>query len=106
MSNIDRKNEGKLEEVGGKVKGAVGGLVGNERLRAEGEAQQLRGQARKEDAKAAERVEGKVQEVGGKLKNRIGALFGKRRAQAEGRAEEIKGEQRQIENRPSAPSMP
>jgi uncharacterized protein YjbJ (UPF0337 family) len=106
MSNIDRKNEGKLEEVGGKVKGAVGGLVGNERLRAEGDAQRLRGHARKEDAKAAERTEGAVQQLSGKIKNRLGALFGRRRTQAEGRAEEIRGEQRRIENRPSAPSTP
>ncbi len=106
MSNIDRKNEGKLEQVGGKIKGAIGAAVGNERMRAEGEAQELRGEAREEGAKTAERAEGAVQELGGKIKNRIGALFGHRKAQAEGRAAEIKGEQRQRENRPSAPSIP
>ena len=56
MSNIDRKNEGKLEQVGGKIKGAIGAAVGNERMRAEGEAQELRGEAREEGAKAAERT--------------------------------------------------
>ena len=106
MSNIDRKNEGKLEQVGGKIKGAIGAAVGNERMRAEGEAQELRGEARKESAKAAERTEGAVEEIGGKIKNRVGALFGDRKAQAEGRAKEIEGEQRQRQNRPSAPSIP
>jgi len=106
MSNIDRKNEGTLEEVGGKIKRAVGAAMGNERMRAEGEAQQLRGTARKEEAKAAERTEGAIQELAGKIKNRVGALFGHRRVQAEGRADEIRGEQRQIKNRPSAPSFP
>jgi uncharacterized protein YjbJ (UPF0337 family) len=106
MSNIDRKNEGKLEQVGGKIKGSVGAAVGSERLRAEGRAQELRGEARKESAKAAERTEGALQELGGKIRNRIGALFGHRRVQAEGRADEIRGERRQIENRPSAPSFP
>jgi uncharacterized protein YjbJ (UPF0337 family) len=106
MSNIDRKNEGKLEQVGGKIKGAIGAAVGDESMRAEGEAQQLRGESREETAKAAERGEGAVQELAGKIKNRVGAFFGNRRAQAEGRANEIKGEQRQRQNRPSAPSMP
>lgn len=106
MGNIDRKNEGKMEEIGGKIKGAVGNLVGSERMRAEGEAQELRGKERKETAKAAERTEGAVQEIGGKIKNRVGALLGDRRTQAEGRVSEVEGERRQQENRPSAPSIP
>ncbi|MBI2391372.1 MAG: CsbD family protein [Deltaproteobacteria bacterium] len=105
MGNRDRKNEGKLEQVGGKIKGAVGSLVGNERVRAEGDAQRLRGEERESDAKAAERAEGAVEEIGGKIKNRVGALVGDRRMQSEGRAKEIKGEERQAENRPSTPSI-
>lgn len=106
MSNIDRKNEGKLEQVGGKIKGAIGAVVGNERLKAEGEAQQARGEVRKETAKAAERTEGALQELGGKIKNRVGALVGDKKLQTEGRVKEITGEERQRENRPSAPSIP
>ena len=106
MGNIDRKNEGKLEQVGGKIKGAIGGLVGNERMKAEGQAQEARGEVREETAKAAERTEGAVQELAGKVKNRVGALIGDKKLQAEGRAKEVTGEERQRDNRASAPSIP
>lgn len=106
MGNQDRKEEGKLEQIGGKIKGAVGGILGNERMQAEGDAQRLRGEERESDAKAGERAKGAVEEVGGKIKNRIGALVGDKKTQAEGRAKELKGEERQEENRSSAPSIP
>jgi uncharacterized protein YjbJ (UPF0337 family) len=102
MSNQDRKEEGRLEQIGGKIKRAIGSLFGSERLRAEGEVQQLRGEARESGAKA----KGVVEEIGGKIKNRVGAFVGERKLQSEGRAKEVQGEQRQVENRPSAPSMP
>jgi len=106
MSNQDRKEEGKLEQIGGKIKRAIGSLFGSERLRAEGEVQQLRGETRESGAKASERAKGTVEEIGGKIKNRVGAFVGDRKLQSEGRAKEVTGEQRQVENRPSAPSMP
>lgn len=106
MSNVDRKNEGKMEKLGGKIKNAVGKVVGSEKLASEGEAQYFQGHERAENAKAAERGEGTVQELGGKIKNRIGALVGDKKTQAEGRVSEIEGEQRQSQNRPSAPSLP
>lgn len=105
MSNQDRKNEGKLEQVGGKIKGAVGSLVGNERIKAEGDAQRLRGEERVSEAKADERAKGAVEEIGGKIKNRVGAALGNRQMQSEGRAKEITGEERQSKNRESAPSI-
>ena len=40
MSNASKRSEGAAEELGGKVKEGVGKLVGNERLEAEGKADQ------------------------------------------------------------------
>lgn len=99
MSNQDRRSEGATEKIGGKLKKGIGQVVGSERLAAEGRAQELRGEAREEDAKAAERSRGKVEEVSGAIKNRAGAVLGNERMQAEGRAKELRGEERQRSNK-------
>lgn len=49
--------EGKVENVGGKIKEGIGNLTGNRSLEAEGEAEQ---------------VEGQSQETWGKLKRGVG----------------------------------
>ncbi|MGZ3422763.1 MAG: CsbD family protein [Polyangiales bacterium] len=105
MSNEDRKGEGTMEKLGGKIKHAVGSLTGSEKLKAEGEAQYAKGEARREEAKGEERVKGSLQNVAGKIKNRVGALVGDKKTQAEGRAKEIEGEERISQNRPSTPSL-
>jgi uncharacterized protein YjbJ (UPF0337 family) len=99
MSNASKRSEGMAEEVGGKIKSAVGKLVGNERMQAEGKAREAEGKAKQEAAKAAERAEGKTEEVVGTVKNRVGAAVGNDRMQAEGKVEELKGEARQQSNR-------
>lgn len=104
MSSEKKKSEGAFEGIGGKIKEAVGGAVGNERMRAEGEAQRLRGEERREEGKAELRAEGTKDELVGKVKNRVGALLGDRKNQAEGRAKELSGEELQAENRSSRPS--
>lgn len=72
MSNESKRAEGVAQEIGGKVKKAVGGLIGNEQMQAEGRAQELGGEARRSRAreeKAAARVQGKVEEVTGAIKD-------------------------------------
>lgn len=46
MSNESKRAEGVAQEIGGKVKKAVGGLIGNEQMQAEGKAKELQGEAR------------------------------------------------------------
>jgi len=96
--NQSKRSEGTVEELGGKLKEGVGKLVGNERIEAEGKAQKLSGQAKKEAAKAAERATGKGEEAVGAVKNRIGAFVGNERLQAEGKVKELKGQARQKAN--------
>ena len=64
----DERIKGKAEETKGKVKSAVGDLIGNEKLQAEGKAEELEGQARQEVAKATEQVKCAVQEIKGQVK--------------------------------------
>jgi uncharacterized protein YjbJ (UPF0337 family) len=45
-SNESKKMEGAAEELGGKVKRLAGKAIGNERIEAEGEAKELKGQSR------------------------------------------------------------
>src|SRR6187455_2388987 len=95
MSNDSKRAEGAAEEIGGKIKGGVGKLIGNERMEAEGKAKQ-------EAAKAAERAKGGVEKAVGAVKNRVGAAIDNERLQAEGRAQELRGEDRQDANRKSS----
>jgi len=53
MSNASKRDEGAAEKLGGKIKGGIGRLVGNERMEAEGEAKEAKGRAKQEVAKAA-----------------------------------------------------
>ncbi len=102
----DRKQEGTFEKLGGKVKEGIGKAIGDDRVEAEGAAQKARGTERHENAKAEGREKGKLDELKGKIENRFGALVGDDVKQSEGKARQLEGEQRQIENRPSAPSVP
>ena len=96
---MSKRNEGIGEEIGGKLKAGVGKLVGNEQMQAEGKAHELRGKAKQEAAKAAERAKGKGQEVVGTLKGGVGAAIGNERLEAEGRVQELEGDARQAANR-------
>lgn len=99
MSNASKRGEGTAEEVGGKIKGAIGAAIGDEQMEAEGRAKELKGAAKKESAKSAERAKGKVEEVVGAVKNRVGAVIDDEQMQVEGKAKELKGEARQAANR-------
>jgi uncharacterized protein YjbJ (UPF0337 family) len=100
MNNARKRSEGAAEKLGGKIKGGIGRLVGNERMAAVGEDREARGRAKEESAKAAERRKGKVEEVTGVVKNRVGAALDKPQMQAEGKVRELKGQARQRVNRP------
>jgi uncharacterized protein YjbJ (UPF0337 family) len=100
MSNESKKAEGVAEQVGGKIKAGIGKIIGNERMEAEGHAKELKGEAREEAARAAERAKGKTEEVVGAIKNRVGAAIDNEKLQAEGKAKELKGEARQAGNPP------
>jgi uncharacterized protein YjbJ (UPF0337 family) len=95
MSSQSKRIEGVANQLGGRVKSTVGGLLGNDRLKAEGTATELLGQLQVEAAKAAERFLGKAEEVIGFLKKRIGAFLDDRGLQARGAAEEAQGQARQ-----------
>ncbi|QQR73377.1 MAG: CsbD family protein [Holophagales bacterium] len=99
MSHASKRAEGAAEELGGKIKQAVGHVLGNDAMEASGKARKLEGQAKQEAAKSAERVQGKVEELTGALKNRVGALLGNEQMQVEGKVKELKGEARQEANR-------
>ncbi len=99
MSNTSKRGEGVAEEFGGKIKEAVGKVVGSERMQAEGRANKLKGQAKQDSAKTAERVKGKLEEVTGAVENRVGAVIDNDRMKVEGRQKERKGETRQKANR-------
>jgi len=99
MGNAADRGEGVAEKLGGKIKHGVGKLIGNEQMQAEGKAQELKGEAREETAKAGERVKGKVEEVAGAVKNRVGAAIDNEQMQAEGKAKELIGEARQKANK-------
>jgi uncharacterized protein YjbJ (UPF0337 family) len=45
-NNTTKRAQGAAEELGGKIKGAVGAAIGNEQMEVEGRATELKGQAR------------------------------------------------------------
>jgi uncharacterized protein YjbJ (UPF0337 family) len=98
MSNLGKRTEGKAEEVGGKIKGAVGKVLGNKQMEAEGKGTALKGEAKQEVAKAGERAKGAVEQVAGKAKHFVGELIGNERLELEGKAKELKGKARQAGN--------
>jgi uncharacterized protein YjbJ (UPF0337 family) len=99
MSNESDKSEGTAEKIGGTIKKGFGKLVGDEVMEAEGRAKELKGEARRESAKASERTKGKLEEVGGAIKNRVGRLIDDDEMAEEGKETELKGEDRQQSNR-------
>lgn len=89
------RNEGKGEELGGKIRAGVGKLIGNEQMQAEGKAHELKGKAKQAVAKAAERAETKVRDTA------IAAHRGPDDADAEKEAEERLEAERRAEEQQS-----
>lgn len=99
MSNASERAEAEAEKLGGKIKGTVGKVIGNEQMEAEGRAKELQGEAREAAAKGKERVKGAVEEVVGAVKNRVGHVIDNEQMIVEGKAKELKGEARQKANK-------
>ncbi len=98
MGNTKERMKGAADEAMGNIKQAVGDMTDNERLEAEGVAQERGGEARQEAAKASERTKGALQEAGGNIKQAAGKLLDNEQMQAEGMAKEAEGEARQRAN--------
>lgn len=95
MSENKERAKGMIDEAVGNVKQGIGNLTGNERLEAEGRAQELGGEARQETAKGVGRLKGAAEEVGGNIKKAAGDLLDNEQMQAEGEAKRLKGQARQ-----------
>jgi len=94
MDENKERGKGKLEEIGGSIKKNLGDLTGNERMEAEGKADQMQGQGRQEVAKGVGRAKGGLEELKGNVKQGLGDMTDNERMQAEGKADELKGESR------------
>lgn len=99
MKNASKRASGTAKELHGKVKRAVGKMVGSKRLQAEGRARELAGRDEKETAKAMERVKGAVEEVTGRIQGAAGDLIDDRETHVRGRFRQAKGKARQAANR-------
>jgi len=99
MKNASKRARGTAKELHGKVKRAVGKLVGSERLEAEGRARELAGRDEKETAKARERLKGAAEEVTGRVQGAAGDLIDDPETRARGRFRAAKGKARQAANR-------
>ena len=99
MNENNERAKGKVDEVVGNVKQGVGSAFGNERLEAEGRAQELGGESRQDVAKGVGTVKGVAEEAKGNIKQGLGNLTGNERLEAEGNVDEIKGEGRQRFNK-------
>ena len=98
MDENTERMKGKADEIVGNIKQGAGDMVGNERLEAEGKAQELGGEARQETAKAVGQAKGAAEEAKGNLKQGLGNLTDDERLQAEGKVDELQGEARQKAN--------
>ena len=101
MGNMKKRAQGLVEEAGGKLKRAAGKAIGNQQMQAEGAATELKGTARQEGAKTAERVKGTLEEVTGAAKKHLGSAIDNQQMEAEGKARELKGQGRQAANKTS-----
>lgn len=98
MDENKERMKGKLDEVVGNVKQGVGRMTDNERLEAEGRAQELGGESRQNVAKGVGQAKGMAEEAKGNIKQAFGDATDNERLEAEGRADELRGEGRQRMN--------
>lgn len=98
MNPNKEKLKGTAEEIKGTIKRELGDTIDNEQMEAEGETERLRGQGRRETARASEHLRGVGEEVKGNVKGAVGDLVDDPQLEAEGRAESLKGRARQKAN--------
>jgi uncharacterized protein YjbJ (UPF0337 family) len=99
MDENKERAKGKMDEVVGNIKQGVGNAFGNDRMEAEGRAQELGGESRQDFAKGVGTAKGMGEEALGNVKQGLGNLTDNERLQAEGTADELKGEGRQRFNK-------
>jgi len=85
------KVHGNLSAATGSVKENVGWAFGNRSMEANGKAENAKGNAEIEAAKAKGYAEGVVDNVSGSVKNGVGQVLGNERMRVEGEAERLKG---------------
>jgi uncharacterized protein YjbJ (UPF0337 family) len=83
------KAKSAVQHTKGKVKEGVGRAVGNERLTAEGQADQAAGKVRHETAKAGQSVKQTAKGASGKVKETTGKAVGNESLTVEGKAEQL-----------------
>ena len=103
MGQMKKRAEGAVEEVVGKVKKGIGAALGNEKLEAQGRAEELGGRDQQESAKRVERAKGTAEELYGKAKAAVGDAIDDEKIQIEGEATKLKGQARQAANEKAPP---
>jgi uncharacterized protein YjbJ (UPF0337 family) len=71
MNETEKRVEGKAEELGGQIKGAVGEATGDRKMEIEGKATELKGDIKQGVANASDSAKG----FAGKLRDRVSHLF-------------------------------
>jgi uncharacterized protein YjbJ (UPF0337 family) len=89
---------GRSKAIAGNIKQNVGKLIGNPQMEADGAAEEIRGEAEEDAAKASERVVGAGQELSGTIKRAAGDLTDDPELSIEGQAEANRGKHRQEDN--------
>ena len=98
MSTTGTKIEGKVEELGGKLKKGVGQAINDPQMEAEGKGHEVEGKAKVAGAETVERAKGKVEEVAGKVMTKVGTALGDKDTQKDGALHEERGVDRQLKN--------
>ena len=86
MRNDSKRVEGAAEELGGKIRGGFGKLIGNEQMQVSGKVCELEGAAKQLAAKAAERVQVNMVKFVGAVTYRVGAMIENEHPRIESRA--------------------
>ncbi len=87
MTNTSKRVEGVAEELGGKIRGGFGKLIGNEQMQVSGKACELEGAAKQLAAKAIEPIQVKMVKFVGAVRYRVGAMIENEHPRIESRAE-------------------
>jgi len=95
MGTHSKRVEGAAEELGGKLKGKFGKLIGNEQMQVEGKLTELKGMAKQAAAKGADRALGGIERMIGVVRTRVGRLIDEPGMQARGRVDQAVGDTRQ-----------
>jgi uncharacterized protein YjbJ (UPF0337 family) len=85
------KVSGHSDEVIGSIKSTVGGLTGNNELKAKGDAQNTAGTGQVEAATAKQKADAAAQGGKGNVKDVVGGLIGNDKMKAEGKADQAAG---------------